>query len=163
VRLEASSKPHVHQYLRFFGQILHPQWPAQISKMGQKMDFVLYWSSQKCTAKKDLQKTFINFLWRIEVQMRVLARNCFLNFLNFHIWKRNDRTLMLFFFIDKYCRWDCFPRNKFGIPLTIFPRWTQMRTGRWGQATDKSISLTKSSTPIFEVIMIGFGHSFFHG
>jgi hypothetical protein len=91
------------------------------------------------------------------------TRNCFLNFLNFHIWKRNDRTLMLFFFIDKYCRWDCFPRNKFGIPLTIFPRWTQMRTGRWGQATDKSISLTKSSTPIFEVIMIGFGHSFFHG
>jgi hypothetical protein len=22
--------------LRFFGQILHPQWPAQTSKMGQK-------------------------------------------------------------------------------------------------------------------------------
>jgi hypothetical protein len=26
--------------LRFFGQILHPQWPAQTSKMGQKWDFV---------------------------------------------------------------------------------------------------------------------------
>jgi hypothetical protein len=27
--------------LRLFGQILHPQWLAQTSKMGQKMDFVL--------------------------------------------------------------------------------------------------------------------------
>jgi hypothetical protein len=27
--------------LRFFGQILHPQWPAQTSKMGQKMGSVL--------------------------------------------------------------------------------------------------------------------------
>jgi hypothetical protein len=31
----------------------------------------------------------------------------------------------------------------------------------WGQATNGSISLTKSSNPIFWVIMIGFGHSFF--
>jgi hypothetical protein len=29
--------------LSFFGQILHPQWPTQAPKMGQKMDFVLYW------------------------------------------------------------------------------------------------------------------------
>jgi hypothetical protein len=28
--------------LRFFGQILHPQWPAQPPKMGQKMAFVLH-------------------------------------------------------------------------------------------------------------------------
>jgi hypothetical protein len=27
--------------LRFFRQILHPQWLVQTSKMGQKMDFVL--------------------------------------------------------------------------------------------------------------------------
>jgi hypothetical protein len=27
--------------LRLFGQILHPQWPTQTSKMGQKLDFVL--------------------------------------------------------------------------------------------------------------------------
>jgi hypothetical protein len=27
--------------LRFFGQILHPQWPAQTSKMGQKIGSVL--------------------------------------------------------------------------------------------------------------------------
>jgi hypothetical protein len=33
--------------------------------------------------------------------------------------------------------------------------------GGWGQATNGSISLTKSSTPIFWVIMIGFRHSFF--
>jgi hypothetical protein len=26
---------------RFLGQILHPQWPAQTSKIGQKLDFVL--------------------------------------------------------------------------------------------------------------------------
>jgi hypothetical protein len=26
--------------LRFFRQILHPQWPTQTSKMGQKLDFV---------------------------------------------------------------------------------------------------------------------------
>jgi hypothetical protein len=26
---------------KFFGQILHPQWPAQTSKIGQKIDFVL--------------------------------------------------------------------------------------------------------------------------
>jgi hypothetical protein len=26
--------------LRFFGQILHPQWPVQTSKMGQKMGSV---------------------------------------------------------------------------------------------------------------------------
>jgi hypothetical protein len=24
--------------LRFFGQVLHPQWPDQTPKMGQKMD-----------------------------------------------------------------------------------------------------------------------------
>jgi hypothetical protein len=41
VHLEASTEPHVHQNLRFFGQILYPQWPAQTLKMGQKMDFVL--------------------------------------------------------------------------------------------------------------------------
>jgi hypothetical protein len=28
--------------LRFFGQVLHPQWPAQTSKMGQKLDFVFW-------------------------------------------------------------------------------------------------------------------------
>jgi hypothetical protein len=27
--------------LRFFGQILHPQWHAQTSKIGQKMGSVL--------------------------------------------------------------------------------------------------------------------------
>jgi hypothetical protein len=27
--------------LRFFGQILHPQWPAKTPKMSQKMNFVL--------------------------------------------------------------------------------------------------------------------------
>jgi uncharacterized protein YeaC (DUF1315 family) len=27
--------------LRFFGQILHPQWPAQCPKMGQKRAFIL--------------------------------------------------------------------------------------------------------------------------
>jgi hypothetical protein len=27
--------------LRFFGQILHPQWLAQTSKMGEKRAFVL--------------------------------------------------------------------------------------------------------------------------
>jgi hypothetical protein len=27
--------------LRFFGQILYPQWPAQTSKMGQKRALVL--------------------------------------------------------------------------------------------------------------------------
>jgi hypothetical protein len=27
--------------LRFFGQILHPQWPAQTSQMGQKRALVL--------------------------------------------------------------------------------------------------------------------------
>jgi hypothetical protein len=27
--------------LRFFGQILHPQWPAQCPEMGQKRAFVL--------------------------------------------------------------------------------------------------------------------------
>jgi hypothetical protein len=27
--------------LRFFGQILHPQWPAQTSKMGPKTALVL--------------------------------------------------------------------------------------------------------------------------
>jgi hypothetical protein len=31
----------------------------------------------------------------------------------------------------------------------------------WGQAANESISLTKSSNPIFWVLMIGFGHSFF--
>jgi hypothetical protein len=25
---------------RFFGQILHPQWPTRTSKTGQKLDFV---------------------------------------------------------------------------------------------------------------------------
>jgi hypothetical protein len=33
--------------------------------------------------------------------------------------------------------------------------------GEWGQAADGSISLTKSPTSIFGVIMIGFWHSFF--
>jgi hypothetical protein len=28
--------------LRFFGEILHPQWPAQTPNMGPKMNFVLY-------------------------------------------------------------------------------------------------------------------------
>jgi hypothetical protein len=31
----------------------------------------------------------------------------------------------------------------------------------WGQATNGRISLIKSSNSIFEVIMIGFGYSFF--
>jgi hypothetical protein len=33
--------------------------------------------------------------------------------------------------------------------------------GGWGHAMDLSISLTKSSNPIFGIIMIGFEHSFF--
>jgi hypothetical protein len=41
MRHEPSIKPHVHQNLRFFGQVLHPQWPARTSKMGQKLDFGL--------------------------------------------------------------------------------------------------------------------------
>jgi hypothetical protein len=41
VRLEASTKLHVHQKFEIFGQILHPQCPAQTSKMGQKLDFFL--------------------------------------------------------------------------------------------------------------------------
>jgi hypothetical protein len=39
--LEARTKPHVHQKFEIFGQILHPQWPAQTSKMGKKMALVL--------------------------------------------------------------------------------------------------------------------------
>jgi hypothetical protein len=42
MRLEASTKPHVHQNFEIFGQILHPQWPTQTPKMGQKIDYVLY-------------------------------------------------------------------------------------------------------------------------
>jgi hypothetical protein len=42
VRLEARPLNHMFiKKLRFFEQILHPQWPAQTSKMGQKLDFIL--------------------------------------------------------------------------------------------------------------------------
>jgi hypothetical protein len=62
----------------------------------------------------------------------------FLQVLNLHIWRRNDQFL------------------KFGfIPLL------SIEDENVPQQKDRSISLTKSLTPIFGVIMIGFGHYFF--
>jgi hypothetical protein len=39
--VKASTKPHVSKNLRFFGQILHLQWPAQTSKKHEKWPLIL--------------------------------------------------------------------------------------------------------------------------
>jgi hypothetical protein len=58
--------------LRFFGQILHPQWPAQTSEMGQNMALVL-WGLRSFSYNRDYiiyaSRQKVGLLWRINVQI----------------------------------------------------------------------------------------------
>jgi hypothetical protein len=47
--------------LKFFGQILHPQWPAQTSNMGHKMDFILV-LLQACNSLTKYRQTVTKFI-----------------------------------------------------------------------------------------------------
>jgi hypothetical protein len=83
--------------------------------------------------------------------------------LNLHIWRRKDWPLM-FSFLSLISIKDGNVLQEKDLEYVLPFFFNRRKCGRgWGQTADGSISLTNSSTPIFGVIMIGFGHFFFHG